>query len=98
MPLNVSFLSIAVFCLGVSCILFANFLFYSILGEVNGRRKEEEQIGMLFVNVRSFEVVRLHKELFPGSKKRTSMYIIAIIGFLLCFGAFASNLQVGPTR
>jgi hypothetical protein len=97
-PVNVVILSVVVFCVGVSCIVIANFIFYTILGEVNGKRGQANQIAMLFVNVRSFEVVRLHKEFFPKSQKRTAMYIVAFVGFALCLGTLASNLRVGPTR
>ena len=95
---NMVIVSGIVFCAGVSCIVIANFIFYTILGEVNGRRAANEQIGMLFVNVRSFEVVRLHKELFPKSKKRTAMSAVAILGFALIIGAIVPNLTFGPTR
>src|SRR5262249_6068555 len=98
MPLNFPIVSVVIFSIGLSGIVVANFVFYAILGEVNGRRGPQEQIGMLFVNVKSFEVVRLHKEFFPASRKRTAMYIIASLGFALCLGAFASNIQTGPTR
>jgi hypothetical protein len=98
MPLNLPILSSVIFCTGVTFIVIANFIFYTILGEVNGRRGPNEQFGLLFVNVRSFEVVRLHKELFPDSSKRIAMYVIAFLGFTFCLGALASNIKIGPTR
>jgi len=63
-------------------------VFYAILGEVNGKRAPQEQIGMLFVNVRSFEVVRLHKGLFPTSRKRVIIFILGALGFALILIGF----------
>ena len=96
--LNLPIVSVVIFSVGLSCILLANFIFATILGEVNGRRGPQEQISMLFVNVRFFEVVRLHKELFPESRKRTVMYVFAALGFAAFLGALVPNLQIGPTR
>lgn len=53
---------------------------------------------MLLVNIRSFEVVRLHNELYPDSQKRRAMYVVAAVGFALMFGAFVSSLHLGATR
>jgi hypothetical protein len=89
--LTVRILPMVLFCLGVSLIIIANFIFYAILGEVNGRRGQQEQIGMLFVNVRSFEVLRLHKDLFPTSRKRTSMIVAGFLGLALGLAAFLSG-------
>jgi hypothetical protein len=75
-------------CIAISLIVVANMIFYSILGEVNGKRAPQEQIGMLFVNVRSFEVVRIHKGLFPTSRKRVVMFILAGLGFALILIGF----------
>jgi|HubBroStandDraft_1064217.scaffolds.fasta_scaffold458106_1 hypothetical protein len=96
--LNLQVVPMVIFFVGTSCIVTANFIFYAILGEVNGRRNRNEQISMLFVNIKSFEVVRLHTELYPDSQKRTAMYVIAAVGFALMFGAFVSSLHLGSTR
>jgi hypothetical protein len=98
MPLNLPLVSGVIFCVGISCIVIANLIFYIILGEVNDGRGPNDQIGMLFVNVRSFEVTRLHKELFPDSNKPTAMYVIGLLGFALCIGAIVPNIRIGPTR
>jgi hypothetical protein len=66
----------------------ANMIFYAILGEVNGKRASQEQIAMLFVNVRYFEVVRLHKGLFPASQQRVEMNILEGLGFAIGLIAF----------
>ena len=66
----------------------ANLFFYTILGEVNGRKGQQEQISMLFVNVKSFQVVKLHKEFFPTSQKRITMFVTGFLGFALGLVAF----------
>jgi hypothetical protein len=75
-------------CSGIFFIVMANITFYSILGEVNGRRDPKEQISMFFVSVRAFEVMRIHKQLFPASKKRATVYLLETLGFVLGFSIF----------
>ena len=96
--LNLPIIPMVIFFVGISCVVMANLIFAVILGEVNGRREPDEQISMLFVNIRSFEVLQLHKELYPHSQKRTAMYLVAVVGFALMFGAVASGVRFGPTR
>ena len=71
--LNLPIVPTFIFLMGISCIIMANFIFATIFGEVNGRRVPHEKISMLFVNIRFFEVLRLHKKLFPASQKCTAM-------------------------
>jgi uncharacterized membrane protein (DUF106 family) len=68
---------------GIFFIIIATILFYSMLGEVNGKRSTQERIGMLFVNTRFFEIVRIHRQLFPASKKYLLMYTSVALGFSL---------------
>ena len=88
MQLNVPIVPAIFFCLATSAIIAANFVFYTILGEVNGKREPQEQISMFFVNARFPEVVGLHKKLFPNSRKRTLMYALDIAGFGLAIAVF----------
>lgn len=90
MQLKIHMLPAILFCVGFTFITIANFIFYEILGEVNGRRKQDEQISIVFVNLRSFEVMRLHKELYPVSRKRLAMYVCGFSGFAfgLVFAAY----------
>jgi hypothetical protein len=71
------------FCAAVFLIVMANIVFYSMLGEVNGKRSPNNQISMLFVNVRFFEVIRIHKELFPNSRKPLATLALAGLGIAL---------------
>jgi hypothetical protein len=69
-------------------IIRANFIFYSILDEVNAKRAGSRQIGPLFVNLRFGEVMSEHGELFPGDPKRRQMKISLGVGFSLALVAF----------
>ena len=79
------------FSLAVFLIIIGNMVFYSILGEVNGKRNQTEKISMLFANTRLFEVVRIHRELFRSSRKRLAMFILFALGIALAFAVFLSN-------
>ena len=75
-------------CSGIFFIVMANITFYSILGEVNGKRDPKERISMFFVNVRFFEVMNLHKQRFKDSRKRSITYLLFGLGFVLGFSIF----------
>jgi hypothetical protein len=50
---------------------------------VNGKRSPAGHISMTFVNVRLYEVIRLHRQLFPSSRKRVIAVTLAICGIAL---------------
>jgi hypothetical protein len=81
--------------LGLGCatglIIVGNFVFYSILGEINGKSSEGQQISIWGVNVRAFMVLKRHTEFFPQSRKRAQMWGYFVAGLLL----FLSTLLVG---
>lgn len=58
---------------GVGLVFFSDCIFYTILGEVNARSPEDQQISMFGVNTKLFLVLRRHNELFPHSRKRFEM-------------------------
>lgn len=88
MPVNIPLIPGLLFGSAVFLIIIANITFYTILGEVNGKRSPEEHISMFFVNIRFFEVMRFHKQLFPASKKRAATYILFAVGIVLGFSIF----------
>jgi hypothetical protein len=88
MQLNVPIFPAILFCLATSALIAANSIFYAILGEVNGKRGPQEQISMLFVNARLFEVVGLHRKFFPNSRKPIAMYATGVAGIALMFAIF----------
>jgi hypothetical protein len=69
-------------------IIRANFIFYSILDEVNANRAGSQQIDSLFVNRRFGEVMSEHGKLFPGDPKKHQMKISFGVGFSLALIAF----------
>jgi hypothetical protein len=71
------------FATGVGLVILGGFVFYTILGEVNGRLPIGEQISMFGVNTKVFTILRQHAQLFPGSRKRSQMLSIMAAGFAL---------------
>jgi hypothetical protein len=65
-------------------------VFYTILGEVNGRLPIDERISMFGVNTKVFAVLRQHAQLFPSSRKRSQMLWIVAGGLALGGMAFLS--------
>lgn len=88
MPLSLPIVPVILFCFASSLVLLANLVFYTILGEVNGKRGPQDQISMFFVDARFFEVLKLHRKYFPDSKKTLWVYTTSILGFVLGFAAF----------
>ena len=66
----------------------ANMIFYVILGEVNGKRDSQHQISIFFVDERFFEVLSLHRQYYPESRKTLWVYLTAILGFVAGFIGF----------
>jgi hypothetical protein len=72
--------SMWVLLLGLTCGLLgasANLIFYLwILPEVNASLAEGQKISPFFVNVKLFEIMRIHTRLAPKSKLRTLMLVL----------------------
>jgi hypothetical protein len=79
---------VASFSLAISLIIAANMWCFTILGEVNGRRLEKDQIGIWELRWRLYQVLRLHAELFPESPKRMQMWMMVAVGAVFLFGGF----------
>jgi hypothetical protein len=71
-------LALAAICLGAS-----NFVFYEILNEVNSKNPADQKINLWFVNLKIFSVLRHHRDFFPVSGKRVTMWSLAIAGWVL---------------
>ncbi len=81
-----SLVFIASFSVAISLIIMANMWSYAILGEVNGRRSKEDQIGMFWISLKMGQILRLHAQLYPDSPKRKQMWAFAFTGFAFLFG------------
>ena len=88
MQLGVHLLPLILFCLAVSLIIVANIVFHAILGEVNEQLGQQEKISELFVNLKSFRVLKLHKGFFPFSRKRIVMNLVGALGLALGLASF----------
>ena len=62
---------------------WGTFVFYEMLGEVNGRSRSEDRIDASWASSVLFEVVRRHRQLYPSSRLRRRMVILYAAGFLL---------------
>lgn len=78
--------------LGTSFIIIANMIFYSLLGEVNGKRSSTERISMVGVNIKLGRVLMLHAQLFPESKSRHRMKLSLLAGFLFIAAGFIVDI------
>jgi len=84
-------LAASLFAIGVSLIVFANVVFYAILGEVNGKLPPDQQIRLIGVNVKYARVLHLHSDLYPQSKKRGHLKLLLWGGFLTIATALVAN-------
>lgn len=99
MQLDIPWISWALIVLGFCLFLASSCIFYVILGEVNGKREERNRFGMFFVSAKAAEIVRLHREFYPESGKRTLMWVMGLIGAALFIGALVANLHfVSPDQ
>ena len=80
--------TLVLFCFATSLVWSANAIFYKVLGEVNGKRDSQNQISAFFVDSRLFEVLSLHRQYYPESRKTLWVYLTAILGFVAGFIGF----------
>src|SRR6266487_1564394 len=73
---------LVLFATGVSLVIAANFIFYLLVGEVNGRSSPDEQISPYFVNIKFLYVWRRHARLFPDSRRRFQFACFAAAGYV----------------
>lgn len=84
MQLSILGLPLLMILSGVGLVILASMLFYTILGEINGR-DPSHQISPWGVNVKFFLVLRRHTEFFPNSRKRAQMKWVLVANFGLVF-------------
>jgi hypothetical protein len=76
---------LALFSIFTSLVLISSSVFYTMLGEVNARSSRDEQIGIFFIGLRYFLILRRHAQLFPESRNRRVMWGCAVAGFIFFF-------------
>jgi|HubBroStandDraft_1064217.scaffolds.fasta_scaffold63301_4 hypothetical protein len=82
-------IALAIFGVALMLYVLACFLFFLILEEVNRKRLPGDQISKTTVKSRIFEVIRLHKQTYPQSPKRTVVYVCVCLGLTLSCFSFA---------
>ena len=82
----------AIFFGGIGLVILGSMQFYMILGEVNGKLELKDRIGPLFVNYRLFEVLRLHKIIYPESRARVVSLSAIFAGIFVFFVAFIGGI------
>ena len=80
------------FGLGFVVIGLSNLVLWGIVREVNAASPESERVGFWGAGIKCYGVLRRHRELFPGSNKRSNMAWLTIAGSLLVFGALISGI------
>jgi hypothetical protein len=81
-----------IFGTGIGLVILANFLFYMILGEVNGRSRVEDRISAFGVNTKVMLVLKRHAELFPDSRLRAEATIALFCGITCAVVAFVGGI------
>jgi len=80
MPLSVLIL----FAAATSLVIGANLVLYVMIGEINRKLPEEQQIGYLgFYPSKAFRITREYRRLYPGGHLNTVRIIFNIVGFIL---------------
>lgn len=81
--------ALSLFAGAVSLILVANFLVYIMVGEVNRKLADDQQIKYLFWYPGKLDrVKRLYRQFYPQSRLVLAFHICAVLGMLLLL-AFA---------
>ena len=99
----VGFLIWAGFAICLICALMANRNYDTMLDQVNRRLPDDQKIKRpIFANMNYYEVVRLHSQLYPGSrvraKSRFLMRLMIITFGSLAFIAVAWVIFKGPMQ
>ena len=76
--------TLALLAAATSLAVGANFVLYVMIGEVNRKLPEDQQIGYLgFYPSKAFRITREYRRFYPGGRLNTVRIILNIIGFLL---------------
>lgn len=93
MQLNIPLIPTLLFLFAISLVVVSSMTFYAMLGEVNGRRKPDEQFSLFFVDAKVFEIISIHRQLYPNSYKRNLMWSTLIFGMILGLITLAANAR-----
>lgn len=94
MSLHIPILPAIFFSLGIGLVIASNFVFYTILGEVNAHLSPDKQFSIFFINVKASQVTSLHKQMYPNSRKRQLELAFFIAGLTICVATIALNIEI----
>jgi hypothetical protein len=79
-----------VFAAGGTLIIVSAFILYAMIGKVNRRLPEDEQIGYVgFYPAKAFRIAREYRRLYPHSYLNTLRIILNVLGFALIVASAA---------
>jgi hypothetical protein len=72
---------------GLGFIILANLFLFALVGEVNGKRPEDQHIPLfaskfseLFAGYKMFGIFEEHRRLYPGSKRSNQVLLAFLVG------------------
>ena len=88
---NIPVSAAILFAVGGTLIVVSSIIVYVMIGEVNRKLPEDQQIGyVLFYPTKAFRVTREYRRLYPHGHLNTVSIVLNVIGFIL--GACAAAL------
>jgi uncharacterized membrane protein YdcZ (DUF606 family) len=88
----------SLFLVGIVLFHFSIALTYTIFGEVNSRLPEERRISPIFGTSKVLPVIRMHREMFPSSRKPQRLWLFwigGVLGVLASFGVLIAINIIG---
>ena len=79
------------FLSGLGCIFLANFIFFMMIGMINRRLPDSEQVSYLFMYPGQLgKVLKLYKELYPTGFLHVIDISLIVLGFLLLIAGLST--------
>ena len=70
----------------------SNLIYYTILCDVNAKSPEGQQTSVWKAGIRSYSLLRRHRDFSPESKKRSQMAWLTAVGSVLFVGALIGGI------
>jgi hypothetical protein len=69
---------------GISLIITSGFIFYAMIGKVNRKLPDNEQIGYIgFYPAKVFRITAEYRRLYPHSHLNAVRILLSVVGFIL---------------
>jgi hypothetical protein len=92
--LNIPIGAAVLFAFGGTLVVVSGILFYMMIGEVNRKLPEDQQIGYFgFYPAKVFRITGEFRRLYPHSHINTLRIVLTIIGFLLMVASAAPQFR-----